>query len=136
MVAGETSVNLDSQWAYDDACLLRESLAEEVKGAAAGGEGVNFDEDVKGVTATPGVSDKYSNKIVGGHVTPGSVDKANASGGWESELTEQIQITPFQKKGQAKVVTGGKIRVKGQPETGGVASSLEWSKSKRVCGEV
>ena len=138
VVAGETSVNLDSQWAYDDACLLRESLAVDSGTAAKEGGNVSknivsFDENAKN-GATPLTVPRGSRKSRSA-VTPGSVDKSSAGVGWEGDLSEQLQMTtPFQKKkGESKVVTGGgKIRNKGQPENG-VASSLEWSNSKRVC---
>ncbi|GMI34482.1 hypothetical protein TrCOL_g13156 [Triparma columacea] len=180
VVAGETSVNLDSQWAYDDACLLRESLAaaaeeeDEEEGEEAGegngdegeGEGVRgvrWDKMVGGKTPAP--AEAKGNKGdggVGGKVTPGTGERdylarqkktkngkqrEGDKGAWEGDLSEQLMMMAGDEKhtkdnkgsgaeaaeaAAAATTTTGKIRNKGQPEEG-VASSLEWSNSKRVC---
>ncbi|GMH57005.1 hypothetical protein TrRE_jg3502 [Triparma retinervis] len=141
VVAGETSVNLDSQWAYDDACLLRESLAGEEEGEEERRRrGVRWGKEVGEKTPGP-----RGAAVGGGKVTPGTGERGTLKeagedkGAWEGDLSEQLMMMAGEEKiktgkDEAGGHCGGTIRTKGQKEDG-VASSLEWSNKKRVCAE-
>ncbi|GMH97652.1 hypothetical protein TrST_g10689 [Triparma strigata] len=148
VVAGETSVNLDSQWAYDDAQLLRESLAvasSETSGSGKNdgkGDGnnlaVKFDDLAmrKKGKEWSGATPLTQRAVARGAVTPMSAVGAGIVGSKFSPLTTPHAPTTKQNEGEgaaAAVVTGpgvNRVRSKGQP-VGEIASSLEFPTPKR-----
>lgn len=123
-------MNLDSQWAYDDAVLLRESLALEGKGDTKH-LAVKFDD----------LAMRKKGKEWGGKATPlavravarGAVTPMSGGGSKFSVALSSTPLTTPKVEGGAALVTGpgvNRVRSKGQP-VGEIASSLEFPTPKR-----
>ena len=153
-MAGETSVNLDSQWAHDEAVMLKESLAgeEERRGgtsaaaalktpSAKSAPGVTFDASAvkapkvadKTFPVTPLVTPRATSSLPSHPTDPLSLHSAEG----EKFTTPHVASKRDDRLGgaAAAVVTGpppNRVRAKGQP-VGEIASSLEFPNSKRKC---